>query len=372
MRARTATGEQHFWNVASTVWWVLCASLAFSARAQDLGTSTPPLDRIRLPSDGSGLLTTEGAAVVPHLAHSVAFALDYGHNPVVIRDAATGEVAGALVAHRVGGAFAATVGLLGRMSLGFELPLVMFQGAGALEGFGTAPLVTSGLAPLGIGDLRLVPKIQVLRQRRHFVNVAFLPVVIFPTATGLTLLPSTALRFGGDFLGERKDAFSLQPGLAISWDSSVVRTVGMLSYRLRPPLPVSTPAGPIDLDPELIFRAGFGAWAHELERALVPRPEKGSRLPPALAFLEVSGAISDRAFLSGRGDASSLTTTQRNIVQTSLEWHAGLRFEPPGSPWQITTALGGGLLRGLGTPDLRVVLQLRWQVPESSEAPPPA
>lgn len=368
MRARTATGKPHFWSVPRPMAGLLCALLAVTARAQEAITPTPPLDRLRLPNDDSGLFTTEGARVLPHLGSSFAFALDYGHDPVVLRDAATGDVAGALVQHRVGGAVAGAVGLFGRMSLGLELPLVLFQNADVPTAFQTAPLVVQGLAPVGIGDLRIVPKVQVLRQRRHLVNLAFVPVVTLPTAIGLALSPSPSLRQGGDFLGEGPASFTLQPGFALSFDVAAIRSAGMLSYRLKPPRPLSTPAGTIALDSEFALRAGLGAWLDELVGARRSVLETGLALPPALAFVEVMSALSDRVFLPQRSD-DALANAQLATAQLSAEWSAGLRVVPSRSPWQFTAAVGGGLLRGLGTPDLRVVAQLRWQAPPSPGPP---
>lgn len=368
MRARTATGEPHFWSVSRPMTFFLCTLLAVAARGQEADVSTPPLDRLRLPSDDSGLLTTEGATVLPHLGSSFAFALDYGHNPVVLRDAATGDVAGALVQHRVGGAVAGTVGLFGRMSLGLELPLVLFQNAGELAAFQAAPLVAPGLAPVGVGDLRIVPKVQVLRQRKHLLNLAFVPVVTLPTAAGLALSPSPTFRYGGDFLGEGPASFTLQPGVALSFDVAAIRGVGMVSYRLKPPTPLSTPAGTIALDSEFALRAGLGAWLDELFGTRERAPDAGRTLPPALAFLEVMSAVSDSVFFSQRSD-DALTNAQRATAQLSAEWHAGLRIIPLNFPWQFTAAVGGGFLRGVGTPDLRVVTQLRWQPPPRKGSP---
>jgi large repetitive protein len=327
------------------------AAAAPAARAQEEAFSLP-LERFRPTIDDRGLATTEGGGIPTHLGFQAGLVLNYALNPLVLRDADDNIVA-PIVAHRVGGNALFTFGLFDVASIGLDLPLALAQVGGTLPDNLVGVLgAQNGLAGLGIGDLRVVPKIRLLREDRHFVSLAFLPTVSVPTASGLNFRPDgVALEYGTSYLGEGPGAFAFIPELAASTNVAGVRVAANLAYRIRQPVRF---LGALDVNSELVYRAGVG---YDLA-TLAPK------MRSLLLFGEVFGATPDKNPFGLFGDAGlegparALAEAERRLTNP-LEWGAGVRYRLTESI-ALEGGFGSGLLPGYGSPDLRFFAGLRF------------
>lgn len=335
---------------------VLVAALLspFGAFAQSEKTPTLPIERFRAPIDSSGLGTTEGAGIPDHLGFEAALLLQYQLNPLVVRDETTREVVNAIIANRIGGDLAVTVGLFDYVSLGLDLPLLLFQNSGDLGELAGPAGLGGGLAAMGVGDLRLVPKVRVLREDRHLVSLSLLATVTLPTASGLNFTNGFSFDYGGSYLGEGPGSFSIVPELAVSTNLQGVRVAGNLAYRLRPPIVYVTPRGPVNVNPEINYRLGVGYDIGSLS----------PQVPSVLVYGEVFGATSDRNPFGLLTDASlspddKALAEQEVALANALEWAAGVRWHAIAGV-HLEAGIGRGILSGFGSPDLRVFAGVRY------------
>lgn len=113
------------------------------------------------PSTGSntGFLSTSGANVEEHLQTSGMLLFNYANDPLVARDTDRNRLE-SLVAHQGTAHLLLKIGLFGFMELELDVPLVLFQTGANVAGTGV-----DGSAGFGIGDIRLVPKVQLFSTR---------------------------------------------------------------------------------------------------------------------------------------------------------------------------------------------------------------
>ncbi len=157
--------------------WALIATIsqgAGSARAADADEIT--LDRMRLSTDRSGILSVEGGEVLPHLGLAGAAWLGYANDPLVLHRLADGPRVGSLVNDRWSGAVSAAIGVLDRAQLGVEVPVVFHQARSGGGLVATAPSIDAS----GVGSLRLVPKLRLLDAASHGLDLAVLASVTVP------------------------------------------------------------------------------------------------------------------------------------------------------------------------------------------------
>jgi large repetitive protein len=246
--------------------------------------------------------------------------LGYANDPVNLYHMGTGERVGALVHNRLGGDLVAAVRLWDRLELGLGAPLILAQSA-ELD----TAMPGNNLSGAGLGDLRIMPKVTVLRRGR--TAVAVMATLGLPT--------STLDDYGGN------DGLSISPALAVSNGGTVgLRLAANVGYRTRS----SAQALDLAVDDEVYARAGLGyAFASSLEL--------DATLDLATAAEDVFGAFN------------------RN--------HAELRG---GASYDITSAVrlfgaaGMGLAEGFGTPDWRALAGLRLgrgkSEPRPAQKPP--
>jgi outer membrane protein OmpA-like peptidoglycan-associated protein len=355
-------------RVASAV--AVSLLVALPALAQESAANpTLPLDRFRTPIDTNGFAVTEGGDIPAHLEYQVGAILDYSLNPLVIRDVSDPDnkrVVAALVSNRIATNVLFELGLFEYVGLGVNLPVLLFQNNASLQDFTGAPGIDSGLAALGIGDLKLAPKIRVLRQDQHFVSLSLLTAVTLPTASGLNFSDGFSFDYGTSYLGEGPAAFSIIPELALSADYFGARGAVNLGYRLRPPVYYSTPRGTVQINPEIEYRFGVGYNIGQLpaltEKLGVGGDLAGLPLPSVLVFFEMFGATSDRnpfgLFPDASRDADEVE--QEAQLSNALEWDVGVRWALPWYDLHVEGGLGSGLVSGFGTPDFRLFAGVRW------------
>jgi len=305
--------------------WV-AALVAIAAVAPALAQETDlqrfPAQRLRGVEDGYGLFSVHTGEIPGHLNWDVGLMVDYASSPLVLRlgDDRVGE----LLLHRAGAEFSFAIGLLDYLAIEAAIPAVVFQQRGAVPHIDESALPE--LAPAGLSDPRIVAKLRLLREDRHFVSLSFAPTLTLPGGVLQSELSGGSL----SYLGETGP--TLVPELALSSRRFLGTIVALnLGFRVRG----TTTLQNLSVREEILYRLGVGYDLRYFTDAI------------PLSFLaELNGA----------------TGTGERLLQddhTPLEWLAGLRFEPiPGL--QIYAAGGSGLIAGWGTPDLRILAGLRY------------
>jgi outer membrane protein OmpA-like peptidoglycan-associated protein len=297
---------------------VLVAAGAGAAHAQDVPTDHDfPVDRLHLDADG---LAGIGAGRVPrHLGVELGLWLGATDDPLVVHDNTSGERVASLVGTRVAGALVASIGLADRYALGIELPLVLHQ-----DGDEMAIGAPASLAGFGAGDLRLVPKMALLRRD---IDLAFALALSLPTASSTS------------YLGEA--GVTVAPTLLLTRTFSRFRVGGSLAYLARPRSEL------LDLivDDEILVKLGAGVS------------------PLSRLWLDVSlsaGTAAREPFADPNVDPAELLAVLTFTADENISVFAGGGF---------------GVNPGFGTPDWRALVGLRFRpgprpVVVASEPPP--
>jgi outer membrane protein OmpA-like peptidoglycan-associated protein len=296
------------------------ALLASPAHAQEMGTDVP-LERFRLATDAEGVLDVDWAGVPDHLDWDLAVWFDMADDPLVAYRDEGGdrERIGSLVSRRLSTSILGSIALWNRVQLGVEVPLVLSQDGDAVPIF-----MLDEPSDVGLGDIRLMPKIQILDADRAGIHLAFMPSITLPTGTGDTYGNEAGLAFVPELLASR--AFG---GFRVS------SGVGYLARE-------DTRLVDLDVEDELFLRLGFG---YRLS-------ENGG--PPLELDATLSGAT-----------AAASPFDNRN--QDHAELRAGASYRIAG-PVVGILAGGFGVREGFGTPDWRGVLGVRLSPEREDDA----
>jgi hypothetical protein len=321
--------------------WLVALFASGSAWAQsDETTSSVPLDRFRPTIDDRGLLSTEGGDVIGHREVQGGVVLNYALNPLVLRNT-DDQVVASIVSHRLVADAMVVVGLLDVMSLGVALPVTLLQLGGDVPAEVRDVVGADGLAMIGVGDLRLIPKVRLLRHERHGVSVSILPAITLPTASGVRFGDELRLVGGGDFLGEGAGRLAFIPEVAVSSELFGLRPALSVAYRLRNPTRLYDT---FPIDPELVYRLGVG---FDLGAA-------SALLAGGMVFGELFGATSDQNPF-GLVDATDAAQVR---LHNPLEGLVGVRWRLFDSV-VVDGGVGTGVSAGFGTPDLRIFVGIR-------------
>jgi outer membrane protein OmpA-like peptidoglycan-associated protein len=307
---------------SSVVAKVACAALTAVAAAPVLAADPTDItiDRMRLASERAGVLSVESGRVLPHREMAGAAWLGYANDPLVLHKLGDpSRRVASVLADRSGGIFAAAIGVLDRGQLALEIPVVFQQArhSGA---------VTPGsVDAFGVGSIRLVPKVRLLDEGAHGVDLAVLAGVDVPL--GAT-----------DFVGSE---LALRPEVAAS------RRLGALRLAANVGAVVRDEATWHDTTMGNELSAQLGA-AYDLK----PRFSL-----PLEAGLVLASAVS----------ASS--PFQRSD-ETSVELRGYGAFDV-GPTLRLLAGGGAGLESGWGTPDWRVFAgaQFGFQRPAARVVP---
>ncbi len=284
-------------------------------------------ERFQLATDSDGILDVESGAVRPHLEIDMALWLGYANDPLVLNRKGTGgrEEVGSLVADQIGGELLASVGLFGRAQLALILPVVLVQDDN-LDANLMAP--TAGSGNFAIGDLRLVPKLSLVKQSDFGLDIALLATVTLPTSSG------------DGFAGDEGVTFA--PALALSRRLDGGWRMGLLGgYRAR------GESMELDLrvDDEVFAGAGIGL---------------------DLAATDSAPVIVDASFSLATAADDMFGEFNRNYAEVK----GGLTIDVPG-PLVGFVATGAGVAEGWGTPDWRALAGVRTAPERASEKLPP-
>jgi outer membrane protein OmpA-like peptidoglycan-associated protein len=200
----------------------LVLTLLASSVASAQSVLPPPLptgfdlEQLHIATDRNGLIDTEWAGVPDHFALDVGIWGGYENSPLVLYNESNGQRLAPLLQNRVTGALVGAIGFFGIAELGLELPFVFFQDRPSDIVGGTVTSLPS-LQSFSFSDLRIVPKLQVLKAQWAFFDLAIIPAFDVPTGgatayagdSGATFLPSLALSkaIGGLRLGLNVGAY---------------------------------------------------------------------------------------------------------------------------------------------------------------------
>lgn len=274
------------------------------------------LERFRLSLDRRGILDVESGEVGKHNEWELSVWLGHQDDPLVLRNLASGDRVGSLVSSRTSGSLLFSASFWERLQLGIALPLTFSQSA---EDVG--PVNQGAVSSFGVGDLRVVPKLALLRPGSHGVGISIIPSVTLPTAGA------------DDYLGN--DGVSFQPEIAVSYRRDRFRAGINLSYQTRKKQNFAN----INIEDEWRFRVGAGVLLTD--------------------SLEVDatfslGTLGQDPFLDGQDSPSELLG--------GLSYYLGKR-------WVVFGAGGLGLANGYGTPDWRGLVGLRVGAGEPEAEP---
>lgn len=312
-------GETLKANIVAILSIVLFASGV--ANAQSFSeTGSFPVERLRPSIDRDGIIGVEWADVPDAWSWDIGLWLHYANDPLVLETVDTDgnrEEIGPIVAHRFTANLIAGFVPFRQIYLGLDIPVTFVNSRGDSEA--TSALQSEDLSSIGIGDIRLVPKFQILRAEDHWLDLAIIPVVTFPTAR-----PDDA------YLGE--DGFGFNPELAAAKIFGPIRTALNLGVQIRP----SSDFGDLEVGSELVYRLGLGYLIGG-----------DIRTRKAEVQAEVSGTTSLTAPFSSRN-------------QNTVEPRLGGVYEIPGAHMQVFAGFGIGLEAGFGSPDFRIFSGLRY------------
>ena len=165
---------------------LICASTAVAAADGLDGERFTPATGVE------GGFVNEHPAVPFHLGWGLGLFLNFAHDPVVVVDANNNVIAKP-VQTGLTADLVASLGLFGRVELGLDLPVHLIY-----DGDPYGALNASG----GLGDLRFVPKIAILRRgslERHFLLGLAVPVSV-PTGNDNALRGAGGITVGPELL----------------------------------------------------------------------------------------------------------------------------------------------------------------------------
>jgi len=292
-----------------------------------------PGERFRPATTSSGIIDTEVGAIAPHLAWNVALWGGYALDSLVAYDGA--DRLGALVAHRVSSDLVFAIGLFDWVELGAQLPVVVFQAADP----GRLPADLAGaISPFGLSDLRIAPKVRLLRASEQSVDLAIIAAVTLPTGT-----PP-----GESFVGEHQVTALPEVVVSRRFDDGALAgltVAGNALARLRPEerVVLNTAFGH-----ELVGRVGVGYSLRDRFQIPLELDVSSSLGTPLLAPFSPG---------SGTG-AEVMGALKADVLRLPNAAGAGDGF--------IVQAFGGmgyGVLGGVGTPALRGFIGVRGEKP---------
>lgn len=250
-------------------------------------------------TDRGGLLDVESGEVPARGIWDLSAWIGIADDPLVLRSE-DGTQVSSLVHRRVGGEVGLNYSLTNWLGLAVDLPFVANQADGANT------LLAGDVDTFGIGDVKLSPKVELIR------GISIMPTVILPTASST------------DFFG--RGALVLEPELAMQFRMGRVRVLLNGAVRWSKQKAV---LADLAIDNELVLRAGLGL-------ALTKRVELGVTSHASTALKE--------------------PFTDKN--QQAVEVFGGLQAVVA-SRFRVFAGGGAGVARGYGSPDWRALLGVR-------------
>jgi outer membrane protein OmpA-like peptidoglycan-associated protein len=286
-------------RVFATAAAVVCLLIASRASAQGLDG-----ERFQPATGVAGGFELEHPAVPFHLGWGLGLFLNGADDPVVSQ-AANGAVLARPVSTAGTANLLGSIGLFGRVELGVDLPIhFIYEGD---------PYVTGGAtlsASPGLGDLRFVPKVALVRTgslERH---------VLLSLAMPIALPSGNDLAFRGD------GGVSLQPELLFALHAGRLAFLLDGGYRYRSQHPATL------------------AWGDEIT------------FGGGLAY-----GLSDH--LTARGELFGAKEVNAAVAGADLPLEALVGIDYAVHDWDFYAGVSKGITDGIGDPDVRIIVGVR-------------
>jgi len=296
--------------------WIapIAVAIALSSSAAQAGGD---ITRYRPPMTVDGLLGADGAEGLYPWQLSVAATLTYSRNPLVWYYESEGTYE-PIIGQQLVLDVVASAGLWDLVDLSLAVPIILLQ-----KGPNGASLAGDTLAGAGVGDLRLTPRIALIRERSYGFGLAVVPEITFPTGISTRL-------FGDPSVAFRPRVVGTVPLLSFP-----VRFVGSLGYNWRKNGTAGDQAtgDELELQDEWLFHIG----------GIVDFADMGV---PIAAIIELAGATAATDPFAANG-LSSLEV----LVGARSRWL---------DDWVFTLGVAGGLTRGIGTASYRLIFGGAW------------
>ncbi|MEZ4365779.1 MAG: Ig-like domain-containing protein [Kofleriaceae bacterium] len=312
---RRRRGAALGWAAALAVVVTLGASV--TARAQTAEDRDFMLERFNLGTDRNALLSVEWAENAGAGAFDLQLWGGYQDDPFVLyAEDANGdrEVQGDLLSSRLAFNLNAAYAPTRWLSIGLDVPLIATQDRPDVNML--APGGLDEVTGAGLGNIRLVPRLTLLRQSAHGLGLAIIPNVIVPSQT------SDDAYFGDAGLG-------FAPELAISRSFGGLRLAANLGWKSRKRATVAN----LVVDDELAARVAGGY-----------------RIVAGEKPLDLSMAL--QLATPAKEPLDQFNTNHAELL-------AGLGYQIA-KPVQLTVGGGVGLANGYGTPDWRAFVGVRF------------
>lgn len=304
------------------------SALAADANAQPAPTEELrnfPAEQFRVATDRQGMLNVEWPAVRPAGSFEAGLWNGFADDPLVLYRDIDGQrtAVATLVEKRYGGELFASVSVFDWAQLSLVAPVAVVQRRDLQSN--SELVMVPELGEAGLGDLRVVPKFQLLNAEDHHIDVAVIPAFTLPMGSA------------NDYFRESSATFI--PELGIGRDADGFRIAANIGYRLRG----ETVILDLEVDDEVFYRLGAGYRLHKYD---IP--------------LEIDATLAG-AFSSERPfDYAN---------QSPLELALGPTYDF-NEYVALFGAAGFGLVRsGYGTPDWRILMGVRVVLTAEQEIP---
>jgi hypothetical protein len=297
-------------------------ALALGPAHAGAGASGFALDRYQPAERGGDFYLLDSASIRGHLVTAGGATLDWGHRPLVVLSGADGRVTKELVGEQLFTHLGASVTFRERFRAGVSIPFAPWvSGEDATLGSESY----RGPSGVALGDIRLGGDALVLGK----------PGDPWHLSAGLRLFLPTGSeeKFAGD------GGLRAEPRAVAAGDRGIVGWAVELgyAYRFQKQVFAGAPIGD-----QLCLAAAGGVRLYQ--NRLFVGPELG-----------MSALVWDGSrFLAGRF--------------TPFELLVGARYRVT-RDWRVGGAIGPGLSRGLGTPQIRVLAGVEWSPPTGGETP---
>lgn len=302
---------RHLWACGVLQRSVLLVAVVFALLVDArLGHAQAGVDlRIFRPTPfAHGAIVTDRADTGEQWDYSIGLTFDYALNPLVWRNRDNTIVTA--VEGQIFGELGASISFLDWLAAGVSLPVSLGFFANDLRGLSPAPNP-------GIGDLRVLGKVRILDQYKHFVSLAIIPEVTFPTGSGQAYLGSSTVAF--------------VPRLVVSKRLHRVELSANVGARIRGEKPLPN----IAVGSELAYAASVVVTT--------PWPFRATRLD---VFAELWGLTAAK---------KPFAVEENNVLEWLLGGKLGI-FDK----LVATVGIGSGFIAGYGSPDFRVIAGLSW------------
>lgn len=199
-----------FWPI-SAILACLGMCWATTALAQIQDDRRFDANRLRPTASRDAIANVVAGSVPTHMGWDAAVWLNYADDPVVLNNGDQRVVS--LLEHRMDVHLVGALALWEWMQVGVDIPVSLFQqrSVGAREQWQMQEVATTGL-----GDISLSPKLAVLSESEHVVDLAVLGRVTFPTAAASNQYFGEASFAGGPEIAVSKSLDALAEGLAVA------------------------------------------------------------------------------------------------------------------------------------------------------------